>query len=94
MKRKWIPPFLMLFSGAISSIIMVLLRYETQNMLIILLGVLISFYIIGCLFKWMLDIFDKQNYVEEAENEEGLSDEVAADTEAEEGQVNVEGLIS
>ncbi len=91
MKRKWIPPFLMLFTGAISSIIMFLLRYETKNMLMILIGVLISFYIIGCLFKWMLDVFDKQNYVEETDDEEGMTDEAASDMDAEEGQVKVEG---
>ena len=91
MKRKWIPPFLMLFTGAISSIIMFLLRYETKNMLMILIGVLISFYIIGCLFKWMLDVFDEQNYVGETDDEEGMTDEAASDMDAEEGQVKVEG---
>lgn len=61
MKRKWIPPFLMLFSGAITSIIMLMLHYEVKSMLQILLGVLVLFYIIGCLLKWMLDVFDRQN---------------------------------
>lgn len=85
MKRKWIPPFLMLFAGAVSSIIMFLLHYETQNMLMILLGVLIVFYIIGSLFKWMLDVFDKQNYVEETEDEEGMVEEISSEMEVEEG---------
>lgn len=91
MKRKWIPPFLMLFAGAVSSIIMFLLHYETQNMLAILLGVLIVFYIIGSLFKWMLDVFDKQNYVEETEDEEGMVEEITSEMDADEGQVKVEG---
>ncbi|WMC92992.1 hypothetical protein [Kineothrix sp. MB12-C1] len=63
MKRKLIPPFLMLFAGAFTSITMWLLHYETNKMLLILLGVLVLFYIIGCLLKWMLDLFDKQNEV-------------------------------
>ena len=91
MKRKWIPPFLMLFTGAISSIIMFLLHYDTKSMLMILIGVLVGFYIIGSLFKWMLDIFDKQNYVEEVESEEGVADETVSELEMEEGQVKVEG---
>ncbi len=69
MKRKLIPPFLMLFVGAIVSILMFMLDYETKTMMIVLLLVLISFYIIGCLLKWMLDSFDKHNKEQEAANE-------------------------
>lgn len=93
MKRRWIPPFLMLFAGAVSSIIMLVLHYETQSMLMILIGVLLVFYIIGSLFKWMLDVFDRQNEVTEAEGEEtemtAETEETASDIE--EGQVKVEG---
>lgn len=71
MKRKLIPPFLMLFAGAISSIIMYNLHYPTREMLTILLVVLIAFYIIGSLFQWMFNIFDRQ------------IDEMAAITEVE-----------
>lgn len=82
MKRKLIPPFLMLFVGAIVSILMFMLDYETKTMMIVLLGVLIDFYIIGCLVKWMLDSFDKQNQEREAANEEVETSEEEAVEEA------------
>lgn len=93
MKRKWIPPFLMLFAGAVSSIIMFILHYEMQSMLWILLGVLIAFYVIGSLFKWMLDVFERQNEETEIENaDEQETEETAAETAyEEEGQVTTEG---
>lgn len=70
MKRKLIPPFLMLFVGAIVSILMLIQGYEARTMLMVLLGVLIVFYIIGHLLKWMLDYFDRQNNKQRAKNEE------------------------
>ena len=68
-KRRLIPPFIMLFAGAITSITMRVLHYDTQTMLIILLGVLLGFYIAGCVIKGLLDRFEKQ--IEEADMEEG-----------------------
>lgn len=68
-KRKLIPPFIMLLAGAITSITMRMLHYDMKTMLIILLGVLLGFYIAGCVIKGMLDRFEKQ--IEEAGMEEG-----------------------
>lgn len=68
-KRRLIPPFVMLLAGAITSITMRILHYDTGTMLIILLGVLLGFYIAGCVIKGMLDRFEKQ--IEEADMEEG-----------------------
>lgn len=68
-KRRLIPPFIMLLAGAITSITMRILHYDTKTMLIILLGVLLGFYIAGCVIKDMLDRFEKQ--IEEADMEEG-----------------------
>ncbi len=91
MKRKLIPPFWMLFAGAVSSVIMFTLHYETKSMLMILMGVLIGFYIIGCLFKWMLDLFEKQNEPIMEEKEIVAEDEQAEGIPAmDEGQVDVE----
>lgn len=89
MKRKLIPPFLMLSAGAVSSLIMHFNEYETNRMLIILLRVMIAFYIAGSLFVMMLNIFDKQNQPEELDAENELTDEVSSD--AQEGQVETEG---
>ena len=68
-KRRLIPPFVMLSAGAITSITMRILHYETKTMLIILLCVLVGFYIAGSVIKYMLDRFEKQ--IEEANMEEG-----------------------
>ena len=68
-KRRLIPPFVMLSAGAIISITMRILHYETKTMLIILLCVLVGFYIAGSVIKYMLDRFEKQ--IEEANMEEG-----------------------
>lgn len=87
MKRKLIPPFLMLFAGLVSSIIMFMLHYDTKKMLAILFAVLIAFYIIGCLFKLMLDIFDRQNMAVETDDED---DHEEISSEEQEGQVNIE----
>ncbi len=91
MKRKLIPPFLMLSAGAVCSIIMNLNDYQTNRMLMIVLGVMIVFYIAGSLFTMMLNIFDRQNQPEEieAEVEEEITDEISS--EMQEGQVESEG---
>lgn len=68
-KRKLIPPFVMLSAGAVISITLFAIRYNTKDMLIILLCVLVVFYIAGELLKWMFDRFEAQ--IEEARLEEG-----------------------
>ena len=68
-KRRLIPPFVMLSAGAVVSITMRILHYETKTMLIILLCVLVGFYIAGSIIQYMLDSFEKQ--IEEANMEEG-----------------------
>lgn len=68
-KRKLIPPFVMLFAGAVVSIVMRILHYELQPMLIILLCVLLGFYFVGRILQIMLDRFELQ--IQEAHMEEG-----------------------
>lgn len=60
MKRKMIPLMLMLFAGAITSIIMYIFQYDMKSTLMILLAVLFCFYIIGLIIKRILDSFEKQ----------------------------------
>ncbi len=68
-RRRLIPPFVMLSAGAITSITMRVLHYETRPMLIILLCVLVGFYIAGDVIRYMLDKFEEQ--IEEANMAEG-----------------------
>ncbi len=69
MKRKLIPPFVMLLAGAVVSITLRIQHYDMKTMLIILLCVLLAFYVIGCLIKYMMDKFEAQ--IEEAGMKEG-----------------------
>ena len=80
-KRKLIPPFVMLLAGATVSITLRIEHYDTKSMLIILLCALIVFYVVGCIYKGMLDRFEHQ--LEEADMEEG---EVIEKELAEEGK--------
>lgn len=68
-KRRLIPPFVMLFAGAVVSITMRILHYELQTMLIVLLIVLLGFYFVGRIFQIMLDRFEQQ--IQDAHMEEG-----------------------
>ncbi|MDD3205323.1 MAG: hypothetical protein PHS74_06285 [Lachnospiraceae bacterium] len=70
MKRKLVPSFIMLFAGALTSIVMFLNHYEIKTMLWILVGVLVSFYIIGVIIKKVMDSFEKA-----AEDTATVSDE-------------------
>lgn len=90
MKRRLIPAFLMLSVGLICSIVMRINHYKTNEMLAVLLGLLIVFYIVGNLFEFMLNLFDRQNQPAEPEEEvkTGMDGEGA---DMEEGQVKTEG---
>lgn len=61
MKRKWLPSFIMLTAGLITSIRTYFLHYEMKRALVTLLIVLIIFYILGSVLKYVLDIFEEQN---------------------------------
>lgn len=68
-KRRLIPPFVMLFAGAVVSITMRMLHYDLQTMLIVLLCVLLGFYFVGRILQIMLDLFEQQ--IQDAHMEEG-----------------------
>ena len=59
-KFKWIPPFLMLLSGAVVSIVMFIRGCGTTQMLLWLLGVMILFYMAGCIIQRQLTKFVTQ----------------------------------
>lgn len=68
-KRRLIPAIITLFAGAVVSIAMRILRYDTLTMLVILLCVLCGFYFVGRILQIMLDRFELQ--IEEARMMEG-----------------------
>ena len=80
-KFKWIPPFLMLLSGAVVSIVMFIRGCGTTQMLLWLLGVMILFYMAGCIIQRQLTKFvtqimeaqeDAQRLKEAEEEQEAL----------------------
>lgn len=74
MNTKQIPLIVMLSAGAIVSICTKVMHYELETALWILLAVLIVFYIIGCVIKRTLDVFEAERLKAEKEQEE-VSDE-------------------
>lgn len=57
---KMLPLYLMLITGAVTSIITYMLHYEGKTALLILLGVLLFFYIAGSMFANLIDRFEKE----------------------------------
>lgn len=69
MNRKKMPLVLMLTAGAVTCIITFIMKYPIIWKLVTLLLVLIIFYVLGTILKWVLDAFEKQN--EKAALDEG-----------------------
>lgn len=88
MKRKYMPLILMLLAGAITSIITFIKQYTMLQRLGALLAVLLIFYVLGSILKWLLDTFDKQN--EKAALDEGEVIEKEAVNTAQEGTEETE----
>ena len=72
MNRKLIPIILMLTAGAVTSIVTYIRNFDLIEMLWILLGVLILFYLFGLGIKKVLDVFDEQ--IKESEEKENESE--------------------
>ncbi len=66
-KLKMLPIYLMLITGAVTSIITYMLHYESKTALLILLGVLLFFYITGSLFCSLIQRFEKEQDEKERE---------------------------
>lgn len=82
MNRKYMPAILMLTAGAVTCIITFVKRYSVLEMLLALLVVLIVFYALGSILKWLLDTFEAQN--EKAALDEGEVIEKEGEEAAEE----------
>jgi uncharacterized membrane protein YqjE len=54
-KTEFIPKFIMLLAGAIVCIISIVKHMDTTYSLEVLLAVLIIFYLIGCLARWIIE---------------------------------------
>ena len=81
MNRRYLPLLLMLVAGAVTSIITFVRDFTILQKLIALLAVLLIFFVLCSLIKWMLNTFDEQN--QKAALDEG---EVIEKDKAEEGK--------
>lgn len=61
MNRRYLPLLLMLVAGAVTSILTFIRDFSILQKLTALLAVLVIFYALGSLLKWMLNTFDAQN---------------------------------
>lgn len=61
MNRKTMPLVLMLIAGAVTCIITFVMDYSILGKLVALFATLLIFYFLGCIIKWTLDFFDRQN---------------------------------
>ena len=59
MDKKYIPIILMLAAGAVTCIITFIEKYSIVKQLLILLIVLLVFYFIGTVIKWVFISFEK-----------------------------------
>lgn len=81
-KFKLIPPFLMLLSGAVASIVMFIRKFDTTELLIWLLCVMVFFYLAGCVIQNRLTFFVDQ--IREREEAEAAKEAERLKEEAEE----------
>ena len=80
-KNKLFAPFLMLFAGAVVSLLMYFFHYSMKQMLPTLLLVLIIFYIAGSFIQKKVNEFVSQ--IKEAEEQERIALELEAAREEE-----------
>lgn len=83
-KSKLFAPFLMLLAGAIACIIMYGSHYDTMEMLLILLAVLLIFYAAGYLIQKQVVSFMKQIQEQEEEKAEKEGEVIEKEIPAEE----------
>ncbi|MCI9492913.1 MAG: hypothetical protein HFH42_07285 [Lachnospiraceae bacterium] len=88
MKTKQVPIIIALIAGLTICIIGFVTQMETGQFVKIWAAVLVSFYILGCIAKLLLDKNFKEEETEEATDEaaEGEEAEATKEAEASEGQ--------
>ena len=86
MQRKYMPLILMLSAGAVTAIITLIKRYALVTRLGILLAVLLIFYVLGSLLKWLLDTFEAQNKKRAMDEGAVIEKETEAAEDAGEGE--------
>ncbi len=93
-KFNLIPPFLMLLSGAVVSIVMYIRRFDTTELLIWVLCVMLFFYLAGCVIQNRLAFFVNQIKEQEEAEAEAAKEAERLQKEAEEEITNTDENIA
>ena len=93
-KFNLIPPFLMLLSGAVVSIVMYIRRFDTTELLIWVLCVMLFFYLAGCVIQNRLTFFVNQIKEQEEAEAEAAKEAERLQKEAEEEITNTDENIA
>ncbi len=93
-KFNLIPPFLMLLSGAVVSIVMYIRKSDTTELLIWVLCVMLFFYLAGCVIQNRLTFFVNQIKEQEEAEAEAAKEAERLQKEAEEEITNTDENIA
>lgn len=83
MNRKYLPPVLMLSAGAVTALYTFFAQVSMARKIVLLAVVLVLFYIIGNVLKYLLDRFDKQNAEAKEAKEASESNDEGENTQGE-----------
>jgi len=81
MKKRQLPLVIMLIAGAITSILTYMMKYPIKDMLLSVFVVLVIFYALGSILKYVLDLFERQNREAALKEGEVIEKENESDTE-------------
>ncbi len=81
MKKRQLPLVIMLIAGAITSILTYMMKYPIKDMLLSIFVVLVIFYALGSILKYVLDLFERQNREAALKEGEVIEKEKESDTE-------------
>lgn len=88
-KLKYIPAIVSLMAGLVASIVTIISRYDTLNIMIITLVSLLVFYIAGIIVKFICEknfVIEETDETADEEAAEGDTDEDAVDEEKEKSE--------
>lgn len=92
MERKNLPLLLMLIAGAVTSIYTFIRQYSVLTKLVSLFVVMLVFFLLGSVLKWMIETFEEENEKRRLEEGEVIEKEAEGqeDQEDEQGQIQEE----
>lgn len=78
-EHRYIPAVISLLAGLVISIVAIVNRIETLKSLILILSFLLGFYILGCIFRAVINKFETKPEEIELEDENVEEDDIESD---------------